>query len=254
MLALIRQLRLKEESVVISTLSPAAYAAWKTWYDDNQHLTGELSGIAAGWAAKAPTHLARIVLLLHLLSDPGNHAGRVDLVTLQHGIAIVEYLRAHLTRVLPVFGATPPTRGSGLPTRIERILRLASPEWVSRTELSDQLGGHEEAAAIQTALTDLADAGQITKQLVPTGGRSREEWRWQGDEQASGNTEKRKKAPDETLFPSSSVFPQHTETSEDPDPTLLPSFSVFPQASLFADDSHPDDAEGDEWEVWEVTE
>jgi hypothetical protein len=233
MLSLIRQLRLKGDRVVISTLSPEAYAAWKGWYNDNQRLTAELSGIAAGWAAKAPTHLARIVLLLHLLGDPDNHAGRVDVVTLQHGIAIVEYLRAHLKRVLPVFGALPPTHGSGLPLRIERILRLAAPEWVSRTDISDRLGGHEEAAAIQAALTELADSGLVEKQLVPTTGRSREEWRWKRNEHPCGNTEKRKKVPDETLFPSS---------------------SVFPHASLFAEEFHADQAEGDEWESWEVPE
>lgn len=254
MLSLIQQLRLKGDSVVISTLSPAAYAAWKDWYNDNQRLTAELTGIAAGWAAKAPTHLARIVLLLHLLGDPGNHAGRVDVVTLQHGIAIVEYLRAHLGRVLPVFGALPPTRGSGVAARIERILRLASPEWISRTKLSDELGGHEEAAAIQAALTELAGSGLVESRQVPTGGRTREEWRWLTDDNTRGRTEKRKKVPDETLFPSSSVLPQDTEPPVEPDPTLLPSSSVFPQASLFAEEFHGDEAEGDDWESWEVPE
>lgn len=194
------------------------------------------------------------MLLLHLLSEPGNHTGRVDLVTLQHGIAIVEYLRAHLSRVLPVFGALPPTRGSGLPARIERILRVAAPEWISRTELSDRLGGHQEAEAIQTALMELAESKLVEKRLVPTGGRSREEWRWHADRNTCGNTEKRNKVPEETLFPSSSYFRNTLKRLSSLIRPFFPSSSVLPQASLFAEDLHADAAEGDDWESWEVPE
>jgi hypothetical protein len=249
-------LRLPGDAVATTRFSALARTAWTAWFDENQRSIPQLEGIAAGWAAKAASHLGRLVLILHMVANPGNHTALMDLETLQNGIAILEYLRAHLRRVLPMFGAPAPAASVGLEARIERILRIAWPEWVTRTELNGRLGGHEASQAISRTLQALQSAGVLTNQLVPTDGRPREEWQWVPDEERrvpGGTTELRIKGTTHDLFPASSVVPQAADSREAPTPDLFSAFSVVPQPSLLG---HDDDADitPDGWEHWEVPE
>lgn len=247
MLDLVRKLRLPGEHVVISTLSPEAYAAWIAWYNENQRTLPTLTGIAAGWAAKAGTHLARAVILLHMLTDPDDHTQPVDLATLQDGIVLVEYLRAHLPRILPMFGAVPPTTGAGLGLRIDRILQQAAPAWVARAELAIRLGGHAASHVIDTHLDDRQAAGLAEQRTVQTGGRPRTEWRWCGDG-----------APSNVHTASGAASRSSVETwkrgkAERDDPDLLSTaFHVSTHQADFFDEPQPDDTDG--WEHWEVPE
>ncbi len=130
MLGVVKQLRCPPGTVIATMLSQPAKQAWISWFNESQHLIPTQPGIAAGWASKAPTHLARIVLVLHMLAHPGLPDQNVDLETLLRD-CLLEYLRAHLTRVLPVFGSSATASSTALGQRIERLLRLTATGWLS---------------------------------------------------------------------------------------------------------------------------
>ena len=66
-----------------------------------------------------------------------------------------------------------------LTRRVLRMLRAAQGEWVDRTALHSQLGGHEDADALTQALTVLEGTGLAEERIVsnPKGDRPKEEWR-----------------------------------------------------------------------------
>lgn len=180
MLAAVRPLRLIGEDTVTIRLSAAAYVEWVAWFNENQALTAAARGLTAGWGAKAPVHLARIALVLHLVAYPEERERELSVDTMRDAVAVIEYFRAHLARVLPVFGATAPSHGVRLGTRIRTTIAAAFPRWVGRAELAIKLGGHEASAAIDAALVTLEEQGQVERQQTATAGRPREEWRWAG--------------------------------------------------------------------------
>jgi hypothetical protein len=186
MLGVVRVLRLPGEQTVVTTLTPGAYAEWKAWFNENQKIVAASRGLAAGWAAKAPVHLARFALGLHLLAHPSDHGRQLDADTLRDGIAVVEYYRAHLLRVLPAFGAVALGMGAGLAARVLRVLTRAYPEWVGRAEIAIRLGGHDPSEAVSVALAALEALGQATRRTADSGGRPREEWRWVGAKDPNG--------------------------------------------------------------------
>jgi hypothetical protein len=76
--------------------------------------------------AKLPTQLARLALVLHLLTHPANPAGQpLSAATMQDAIAVVEYFRAHGHRALAHFGAAALV-SHPLSVRLQRILRMVS--------------------------------------------------------------------------------------------------------------------------------
>ena len=228
--AIVLRLRIENQEPLITFLATEAYREWIAWYNENAVLMA--SGLAAGWAAKAPNHLARIALVLHLLAHSGDANRRLSVETLRDAILIVEYFRDHLRRVLPAFGALPSASGAGLPSRIHRILAHAAPDWTARTEINDRLGGHVPAAEIAAALDRLERDGAAERQFAETGGRPREEWRAISPDR---DRDTPKKPEEDGKSPSSMA-----------DLVLVPPFSVFPQA----DDAGVEPSEAP-WETWE---
>lgn len=231
MLAAVRPLRLSGEDAVTIHLSAAAYAEWVAWFNENQALTAAARGLNAGWGAKAPVHLARIALVLHLLAYPRERERELSVATMRNAVTMIEYFRAHLARVLPVFGATAPSHGARLGTRVRTTVAAAFPMWVGRSELAIRLGGHEASAAIDAALVALEEQGQVERQRMATAGRPREEWRWIGklDESSdaedpvhrdgAGETAQRDKWKDVESPISDDLSRNHVITQEhDPDP------------------------------------
>ncbi len=169
-------------------LAPGAKRAFAAWFDENADLVAGAMGLAAGCAAKLPGQCARIALVLHALHHPHDLGREVGEGTVLDAIAVVEYFRNHLARVLPAFGASGASSGrgsAGLMGRVMRILQDGGGGWISRTELHRRLGGSVEAGALSVALTSLAAAGKAATRSVPTGARAREEWRWVGAEEES---------------------------------------------------------------------
>ncbi|MDP9355216.1 MAG: DUF3987 domain-containing protein [Chloroflexota bacterium] len=189
MLAVVRCLRLPGEQTVVTTLTTGAATEWKRWFDENQRVVAVSRGLAAGWGAKAPVHLARIALVLHLLAHPTAYDRPLAAGTLQDAIQVVEYYRAHLGRVLPAFGAPIPMGNAGLASRILRVLERARPAWVGRSELAIRLGGHDPAEAVGAALEWLLAVGRVSRRTVSSGGRPREEWRVTGTDEGGDETE-----------------------------------------------------------------
>ena len=233
-------------------------------------LTGNARGLAAGWGAKAPVHLARIALVLHLLTHPRAHDRSLSVGTMRDAITILEYFRAHLGRVLPAFGAVAPSHGARLATRIHRILARAFPEWVGRNDLAIKLGGHEGSALIDAALDDLAERGQAERGMVATAGRPRVEWRWVRDPDDDGddgrNGEDDVGDPDDRSFPRNHVFTeQESDSFEGDDDEQSPRRGKWKDAeSPDAEDlsrnhvtadqdfSNPHEDESDlPWDAWE---
>lgn len=210
-----RALRLPGEATVVVSLTADAYAEWVGWYNENQAITATSSGLAAGWAAKAPVHLARIALVLHLFANPGDHARRLDVETLGDAIAVVEYYRAHLARVMPAFGASAPRARAGLVARVLRILARAHPDWVGRADLAAKLGGHESATAVTVALATLSEQGQAASHVVETTGRPREEWCWVG---SSASPSKRDKGKDGISSPTANFSRNHVSAEHGGEP------------------------------------
>lgn len=224
------RLRVENLEPAVTHLSHAAYREWIGWFNENVAAMANASGLAAGWAAKAPVHLARIALALHLLAQ-SDEAARLSAETMRDAILIVEYFRDHLSRVLPAFGALPVASGAGLASRIRRVLTQAAPAWVTRTDLNGRLGGHVPATEIAAALDRLAQEGAAVRRFAETGGRTREEWR----AAPVSHRDTRKKPEEDGESP-----PADTE------PLLVPSFSVSPHGA-----TGETDAPDARWERWE---
>ncbi len=154
------------------------------WVNQNADELEKATGLAAGVLSKYPGKLARIVLVLHLLRHPGASDGAiVSAQIVEDAIAVVEYLRAHLSKVLPTLGAAPIGRPAGLTGRISRKLqwrRREQPEagWMTKSQISAALGGHTLADAYTASLDALVNAGRAEKRVESTLGRPRELWRW----------------------------------------------------------------------------
>jgi hypothetical protein len=117
-----RTLRLRRPEPHDTFLSPEAYAAFKTWHGDNRRVQLESSGLERQWAAKAPVHLARLALVLHLLAWSHLERRPLSASTMEDALTLLEYFREHLARVLPAFGAS---GMAGTKIRIIRILRTS---------------------------------------------------------------------------------------------------------------------------------
>ncbi len=175
----------QEGQTFVCDLNPNARATFAAWYHDNQAIVAESTGLAAGCYAKYPNQLARLTLVLHALRYPSEPARSVNAQTLGDGITLLEYLRAHLRRVLPQFGAVPSGRTARLVLRVQRILERAEGGWVDRTTINAKLGGHTPSAEITDALAELEQGGVAERRTVPPrgeGGRPREEWRARASE------------------------------------------------------------------------
>lgn len=180
---LFQQLRRRpypEEPYLVDFTSEAK-AVFATWVNENAALIGTTNGLAAGFFAKYPGQCARIALSLHCLHHPADLYRELDAATVRAAIAVMEYFRAHLSRVLPAFGASSPPVHAGLAVRVTGLLQRSSETWVSRTELHRGLGGTVTAEDLTSALAILRAQGLAEHRSVTTGARSREEWHWTGE-------------------------------------------------------------------------
>jgi hypothetical protein len=161
------------------------------WHDDNARIVSKSHGLVSGWAAKYPRQVARIALVLHALHYPDDPLHPVTVEIVDGAVAVIEYFRGHLPRILTTFGQSGPMAGSaGLASRVAALLREARGRWVSRTDLHAGLGRNVSANDLSMALNQLAAEGAAEQRTVPTDGRARQEWRRRANEET-------KKAPSE---------------------------------------------------------
>jgi hypothetical protein len=117
-------------------LSPEARTVFGEWYDENASLVDSSKGLAAGFYAKYPNQLARLILILHLLANPEDVTGPILADTVRDGITLIEYFRASLVRILPMFKAKASEDSVGILPRVRRLLERARGEWIDRTAIN----------------------------------------------------------------------------------------------------------------------
>jgi hypothetical protein len=183
-------LRLYRAMPHVVTLSVDAYHEWKRWHAENRQVQRAATGLARQWAAKAPFHLARLTLTLHALATVTHDRSEVSAATLRDAIALIEYFRAHLVRILPAFGAfAHPNLSAALETRVARILASPDAGWIARADLHRSLGGSVKTDDLSRALQRLERRGLVEARTMPTGARPREEWRAVRGDQPHDNAE-----------------------------------------------------------------
>ncbi len=165
------------DNASVVALTNEARQVFGRWFEENGRIAEESHGVAAGCYSKYPSQLARLALVLHALRYPSEPERRIDVDTLSDAIRVIEYFRAHLVRVLPMFDAVGSTKSAGIATRILRVLGKAGGEWITRTELSRGLGNSVEAADVDEVLASLEADGQVENRTVQTGARPRQESR-----------------------------------------------------------------------------
>jgi len=154
-----------------------AKQAFARWFDDNQRIIEDSSGLATGFYAKYPGQLLRIALILHCLEHPGDLTRKVGVTTINGAIEVVEYFRQHLVVILPRFAAEASTRTAGVEPRVLRILDKRPGEWVNRTDLHKGLGNSVRAPELAAALERLEGDGKVENRTESTGARPREQTR-----------------------------------------------------------------------------
>ena len=158
-------------------LSREARSVFAGWFNENGSLAVAAEGIAKGCYSKYPGQVARIALVLHCLSSPGDTQREISEETMIDAISVIEYLRAHLVRILPRFSAIGLAESAALEPRVLRVISRGNGEWVSRTKLQRGLGNSVSAAYLDEVLTKLSLEGLVENRVVPTGARPREESR-----------------------------------------------------------------------------
>lgn len=106
----LRQINSLEEKVDQPIrLGRDARSLWINWHHENREALSKATGVLQGTCAKLPVQLARLALILHVLTPSGDGIHRIHPSiggeTMEAAIEIVEYFRAHAHRVLPRFGA-----------------------------------------------------------------------------------------------------------------------------------------------------
>lgn len=177
----------------LTRFDDCAQTRFIAWHDDNARIVSQGHGLAAGWAAKYPRQVARVALVLHALHHPDAPLRPVTVEIVDGAIAVIEYFRSHLPRILARLGQPGAVAGSaGLLSRVAALLREAGNGWVSRTDLHAGLGRNVSASDLSQALNQLEAEGMAKQRAVPTEGRTREEWRRRTNEET-------KKGPPEAL-------------------------------------------------------
>lgn len=221
-------------------LAPTAKATFSDWYNENAARMEQTQGLAAGCYAKYPGQCARIALVLHVLRCPDELSAAVDEGTVLDAIAVVEYFRGHLARLLPAFGAEVPTTATTsepLARRVSRILREVDGAWIARTELHRRLGGSTDSAALTTVLTALEQDELVEMRSMPTGGKPREEWRWVTVSASEGTPQ------DPPQEESAAEDAAHTGFRRYEDMKKAPDAPLSSYLHIFGDDAHtPEDA------------
>jgi hypothetical protein len=152
------------------SLAPEAQAQFVSWHNENAALMGASDGLAAGFFAKLPAHVARFALILHALWNPSDPHAPVAIERMRDAIELGEFSRAHIARFLALLDAATPPASAGVQTRIMRIIGNRNPlkgnGWVSRSDIYRGLR-NVSAETLTDALTRLVEAEKIERRIDP---------------------------------------------------------------------------------------
>jgi hypothetical protein len=156
-----------------------AFGRYREWHDDeNLQAIKDGMGAGRGWAAKAPQHVQRLALVLHLLNNP-MHGAETDLSveTIDEAVSLVEYFRRQQAQLIAVLqaGVVATPKSVPLAQRVLRLLRRKA-RWIATDEL---VAGIRTATMddLRPVLDDLIAAGSVEEREVKTATKPRREWR-----------------------------------------------------------------------------
>jgi len=177
----LRKIAKPEDAERISVnLSVEARQTWIAWYDANANAIKLTTGLRSGFYSKLPNQIARIALVLHCLHHDKDPRPMISGATMANAIAVGEFFRDHLDRVLPLIGDTSRGEPVGLSGRITRILRKPRDDnhdgWVRRATILNELR-NVSPDALTAGLTSLLKLDQVEMRTVATTTKPAEEWR-----------------------------------------------------------------------------
>lgn len=157
------------------TLLPSreSMSTFHAWEDENYRITETAPEITAGFYAKYNGYVGRIALVLHMLHTAGNRDHIVPEERFQDAIVLIEYFRAHLNSVLPLFDVPPSSDSAGKPQRVMRALAKTPGEWVARRDLMIRLGNNIPSRDLEPILNDLDATGAIEQRVIKHDGPGR---------------------------------------------------------------------------------
>jgi hypothetical protein len=141
----------------------AAAQKWKIVYD---RLSESSPGLLGAITARAEAQTLRLALIYSLLDG----RGEIDEPHLEAALAVWDYCDASAAFI---FGDS---LGDPIADDIERALRTAGAEGMTRTAISNVLGNNRSADRIGAALGLLMKNGRARAESKPTGGRPVETW------------------------------------------------------------------------------
>lgn len=162
-------------------LHPDARPLWREWYDDNARAQFETRGVLNGYYSKLPNHVARFAMILNAAWSPDNPNVMVSARRMADAIDLGEWVRQNIHAVMPLLGESGAVNGTGIHSRILRVLRTA-PEpgddgWVQRGVILQKLG-NVKTDDLDVSLRYLESDGQIEHRRDPSSTtKPAEQWR-----------------------------------------------------------------------------
>jgi hypothetical protein len=161
-------------------LSHGARDVWIEWFNANRAAVRAAQGLRRGFYAKLDMQVARLALILNTLWNADDPQRMVSEERMADAIALGEFFRDHLDRILPLLGDHSHGGISGLEARVARVLRKeATAEnegWVRRRVIIERLG-NVRSEDLTTCLEEMQEFGKVEHRAVTTATKPAEEWR-----------------------------------------------------------------------------
>lgn len=161
-------------------LSNGAREVWIEWFNANRVAVRAAQGLRRGFYAKLDMQVARLALILNTLWNDNDPLRMVSAERMSDAIALGEFFRDHLDRILPLIGDNSMGTASGLAARAIRIIhKEANAEndgWVRRRTIIERLG-NVRSDDLTPCLQDLMEQGKVEYREVPTATKPAQEWR-----------------------------------------------------------------------------
>ena len=167
-----------EEGPLPVEINGPAKEVWVEWYEEHQAQLSTIEESLRGVWAKAPRQAARLILISHLtqFADGNGVAEHVDRLSVQRGVALVEYFKSHARRVLGILG-----EGEG-----DRTARRLV-DWLNRRNNP----GVRPRDVVRGSIPGIKGSDEAERYLSALAEKGLGEWQ-EGHKKASGQQERRR--------------------------------------------------------------
>ena len=147
-------------------MSKEAYALFRAWHDENADTQESQTGLIRNYAAKLPSHVARLALVLHCVEHPQSPISKpLSAKTMAAALTLGAYFQAHALRVFARLGVTAQLQDS-VAVRVLAALGRLNGE-ATLTSLDDASG--LPARQRDQALEVLERSGLVERERVADG-------------------------------------------------------------------------------------